>query len=174
MFLSKKLNEFLHEKSLEENPGSAAESQVRPPNMHAFWRHVRPPKAWVREVKVRPPNLMFGRRTLHGYGGTFGPRTWPGQPHIKGSLWSTRASFFSPIVGQGESPLLLPQSWVFSLGLSWFSRVLTSILKICEQRASFGCLEVQGAQSLHLHARIVFPLISSRGKLGSTLIMCSR
>ena len=45
MILSMKLNEFLREKSLEENPGSAAESQVRPPNMHAFWRHVRPPKA---------------------------------------------------------------------------------------------------------------------------------
>ena len=76
MFLSKKLNEFLHEKSLEENPGSAAEHacfrrdfrrpkilsegnagsaaelQIRPPNLACMRRHFRPPNvAWPATIK---------------------------------------------------------------------------------------------------------------------------
>ena len=133
--------------ALEENPGSAAESQVRPPNMHAFWRHVRPPKAWVREVQVRPPKVKFGRRTLHGCGGTFGPRTWPGQPPIKGSLSRKWASFFSPFRPRWALRRLSPISDVLPLNLSIFSLVFTwfwrfkllkQVLELWELRSSFS------------------------------------
>ena len=37
--------------------GSAAESEVRPPNMGRFREHFWPPKALFERTKVRPPNM---------------------------------------------------------------------------------------------------------------------
>lgn len=59
--------------ALEENSGSAAEPQVRPPNMLADRVHFRPPKALregspglAAEPQVRPPNMacMLGHFRL--------------------------------------------------------------------------------------------------------------
>ena len=142
MFWIWKLNEFLHEKSLEENPGSAAESQVRPPNMHAFWRHVRPPKAWVREVQVRPPNMACMRRHIRP------PNVaWPAT--IKGSLSRKRASFF-PIFGQGEFSAAPPRSWVFSFRSFKIFTSFCFVLKIFEFKVSFGVLRFKNSKISHL------------------------
>ena len=50
--------------AFEENSGSAAEPQVRPPNMHALRECFRPPKGIsegspgsAAEPQVRPPNM---------------------------------------------------------------------------------------------------------------------
>ncbi|KAG8646416.1 hypothetical protein MANES_09G002301v8 [Manihot esculenta] len=72
-------------------PGSAAESEVRPPNMGRFWERFWPPKALFKRAKVRPPNLKFGRQTCMSLGGTLGCRRSLTRPPIK-----------SPQIGNGR------------------------------------------------------------------------
>ena len=144
-------------KTMEPLPGSAAESHVRPPNVDRFWEHFWPPKVLFERNQVWPPNLMFGRRTCMRCGGTFGPRTWTGQPLYKSSMAET-----------GEfSPHFRPR-WV--LALPWFIldvfpsifHALTSFMLIwryLNKRASFGSLETKELRSLPSPSWIVSPLV---------------
>ena len=131
-------------------------SEVRPPNMHAFGGTLGARKFWVREMQVRPPNSKFGRRTLHACGGTFGPRTWPGQPPIKGAL-SRNGRVFSHFQPQQASDLPLP-NLVFFLQSPPFSlsfKVPQKFLSVFKQVWSLEVLELNPSI---FRARVVLPL----------------
>ncbi|KAG8612172.1 hypothetical protein MANES_S095219v8 [Manihot esculenta] len=53
---------FERKRPRRQLPGSAAESEVRPPNMGRFREHFWPPKALFKRTKVRPPNMHEFRR----------------------------------------------------------------------------------------------------------------
>ena len=99
-----KLNEFLHEKSLEENPGSAAESEIRPPNVHAFWRHVRPPKACKElEVEIVPSGLRV-----------IASEKKKEKPEVM-NLLQVISNYFSGLHLKGEEMMAKRQSHLFEL-----------------------------------------------------------
>ena len=98
----------------------------------------------------------FGRRTLHAYGGTFGPRTWPGQPPIKGAL-SRNGRVFSHFQPQQASDLPLP-NLVFFLQSPPFSlsfKVPQKFLSVFKQVWSLEVLELNPSI---FRARVVLPL----------------
>ena len=68
----------------EGSSGSAAESEVRPPNMERLRERLWPPKVLFERAKVRPPKVKFGRRTCMSLGGTLGCRRSLTRPPIKG------------------------------------------------------------------------------------------
>ncbi|KAG8661826.1 hypothetical protein MANES_01G042501v8 [Manihot esculenta] len=57
MVLNGKELSFEKKRPRRRLPGSAAESEVRPPNMERFWERFWPPKALFERTKVRPPNM---------------------------------------------------------------------------------------------------------------------
>ena len=59
MILSKKEMSFCMKTTLEENSGSAAEPQVRPPNMHEFRGHVRLPKVFDQATYKEPSDRKW-------------------------------------------------------------------------------------------------------------------
>ncbi|KAG8655430.1 hypothetical protein MANES_04G047509v8 [Manihot esculenta] len=91
MVLNEKELSFEKKRPMRHLPGSAAESEVRPPNMGRFRERFWPPKALFEQTKVRPPNLKFGRRTCMSLGGTLGCRRLLTRPPIK-----------SPQIGNGR------------------------------------------------------------------------
>ena len=68
---------FEEKRPRKQTPGSAAESNVRPPKVSQVW----------------PPKVMFGFRRLHGFACSLGRRRWGGWPPIKGTLTENWGAF---------------------------------------------------------------------------------
>ena len=84
MVLNEKELSFEKKRPRRHLPGSAAESEVRPPNMERLRECFWPPKVLFERAKVRPPKVRFGRRTCMRLGGTLGCRRSSTRPPIKG------------------------------------------------------------------------------------------
>ena len=110
-----------------KNPGSAAEGDVRPPNMRWFRMDFWLPKVELGRNQVRLPNLKFGRRTWGTLGCWFGRRMWLSRSPIKGSQTENgRVSPHSRAQVCSCPPLV---DFRFSFNLLWFSWVLFLVLK---------------------------------------------
>ncbi|KAG8635121.1 hypothetical protein MANES_17G119656v8 [Manihot esculenta] len=91
MVLNEKELSFEKKRPRRRLPGSAAESEVRPPNMERLRERLWPPKVLFERAKVRPPKVKFGRQTCMSLGGTLGCRRSLTRPPIK-----------SPQIGNGR------------------------------------------------------------------------
>ncbi|KAG8645617.1 hypothetical protein MANES_10G077066v8 [Manihot esculenta] len=127
MVLNEKELSFEKKRPRRHLPGSAAESEVRPPNMERLRERLWPPKVLFERAKVRPPNLKFGRRTCMSLGGTLGCRRSSTRPPIKGPRIGN-GRVFSPFSSSGEFLSSLGRFHVFLHLLHVFMRSMV-ILK---------------------------------------------